>query len=160
MTFNLDTHIEPFMKDNQPLYIHKHSHHPKSITNQIPKMICQMISENSSNEEIFKGVYEEALRQSGYKGKMRYMPPRENVNRPKRKKERYPKKFFFNPPYNKEVYTNVGRRFLAIIPRGFPRMEWQIQPPNHYAKLLLHDELGQQNSQHSAKVMNGRKTSR
>ena len=170
LTFNLDTHtFEPFRKeDNQPLYIHKHSNHPKSITKQIPKMICQMISENSSNEEIFnrhKGVYEEALRRSGYKGKMRYTPPTENINRPKKKKkkERYPKKFFFNPPYNKEVYTNVGKRFLAIISRCFPRgSEWSGKFNRHTIKLSYSctKNLASKIAQHNAKVMNGRKTSR
>ena len=170
LTFNLDTHtFEPFRKDdNPPLYIHKHSNHPKSITNQIPKMISQMISDNSSNEEIFnrhKGVYEEALKRNGYKEKMRYIPPKENEMRPRRKKkkERYPKKFFFNPPYNKQVFTNVGKRFLAIISKCFPKgSAWSGIFNRHTIKLSYSctRNLASKISQHNAKVMNARKAPR
>ena len=44
LTFHLETKTyEPFRKDeNPPIYIHKQSNHPKSITKNIPGMITKM----------------------------------------------------------------------------------------------------------------------
>ena len=60
---------EPFRKkDNNPIYVNKGSNHPPNITNQIPRMIEKMVSDNSSSEAIFnrhKKVYSDALKQSG-----------------------------------------------------------------------------------------------
>ena len=111
LTFHIDTHTyEPYRKDdNPPTYIHKQSNRPPAITRNIPGMIQRMISANSSNEEIFnrhKGIYEEALRKSGYKSKMIYVP--QDDKGPRRKKVRYPLQFYWNPPYNRRVKTPVG----------------------------------------------------
>ena len=80
--------------------------------------------------------------------------------RRKKKKERYPKKFFFNPPYNKQVFTNVGKRFLAIISKCFPRgSAWSGIFNRHTIKISYSctRNLASRISQHNAKVMNGKK---
>ena len=70
-TFNLngDTY-RPYKKPNDLLlYIFKSLNHPPQIINQLPKIINDCLSRNSSNEEVFnscKYQYEKAFRDSGY----------------------------------------------------------------------------------------------
>ena len=71
ITFNLNNGTyRPYKKPNDLLlYINKSSNHPPEIINQLPKIINERSSRNSSNEEVFnssKYQYEKALRDSGY----------------------------------------------------------------------------------------------
>ena len=71
ITFNLNNGIyKPYKKPNDRLlYINKSSNHPPQIINQLPKIISDRLSRNSSNKEVFntaKGEYEEALKRGGY----------------------------------------------------------------------------------------------
>ena len=169
LTFHLETQTyEPFRKDgNQPIYIHKQSNHPSNITRNIPQMIEKMISNNSSTEEIFnrhKGIYQEALKKSGYKGDMKYVPTdgSENSHR-KTKRERYPKKFYFNPPYNRAVKTNVGKAFLGIVSRCFPKGHpWHKSFNRHTVKLSYSctKNVASKIAQHNTKVLNGKNISK
>ena len=76
---------EPFRKeDNVPIYVNKGSNHPPNITNHIPRMIEKMVSDNSSSEAIFnkhKKVYSDALKQSGYDGRIQYVPQKQTSKR-------------------------------------------------------------------------------
>ena len=70
-TFNLNSGtFKPYKKPNDSLlYIKKSSNHPPQIIKQLPKIINDRLSKDSSNEEVFnesKGEYENALKQSGY----------------------------------------------------------------------------------------------
>ena len=69
--FNLNNGIyKPYKKPNDRLlYINKSSNHLPQIINQLPKIISDRLSKNSSNKEVFntaKGGYEEAIKRSGY----------------------------------------------------------------------------------------------
>ena len=69
-TFNLNNGTyRPYKKPNALLlYINKSSNHPSKIINQLPKIITERLSRNSSNEEVFnssKYPYQKALRDSG-----------------------------------------------------------------------------------------------
>ena len=71
ITYNLNNGIyKPYKKPNDRLlYINKSSNHPPQIINQLPKIISDRLSRNSSNKEVFntaKGEYKEALKRSGY----------------------------------------------------------------------------------------------
>ena len=71
ITFNLNNGIHKLYKkpNDRLLYINKSSNHPPQIINQLPKIISDRLSRNSSNKEVFntaKGEYEEALKRSGY----------------------------------------------------------------------------------------------
>ena len=71
ITFNLNNGIyKPYKKPNDRLlYIKKSSNHRPQIIKQLPKIISDRLSRNSSNKEVFnkaKGEYEEALKRSGY----------------------------------------------------------------------------------------------
>ena len=76
-TFDLmNNTYKPYQKPNEePLYINKHSNHPPSVLRQFPKSIRKQISEISSNEEISNQsvpVYEKALNNAGFNGKLVY----------------------------------------------------------------------------------------
>ena len=114
---------EPFRKEElPPIYVNKKSNHPPVVTKNIPAMIEKRLNNRCSNEQAFnrhRNTYERALRQSGYNATLKY-----NENQPdpvKRKKERYPKKFWFNPPYNAKVRTSVGREVLKMLDKHFPK---------------------------------------
>ena len=122
ITFDLSNGtFKPFKKPNDPLlYINVKSNHPPQIIKQLPTSIAQRLSDNSANEQIFeecKPEYEEALRTSGYssnESELKFIPrkpPRKNRKR---------QVIWFNPPFNKNVATNIGKTFLGIIDKHFP----------------------------------------
>ena len=110
----------PFRKPNSdPLYINAKSNHPPSIIKQIPDMIGQRISENSCSIEEFNKaapVYNKALANSGFVEKIVYTP---SSNKKKRSRKR--NIIWFNPPFNANVKTNIGKLFLNLLEKHFPR---------------------------------------
>ena len=88
------------------------------------EIISKIISEISSNEPIFNQSvpnYEDALKKSGYDVSLKCTPtqnPDEN-NQQREKMKR--KVIWFNPPYSLYVKTNVGKLFLKLLDRHFPR---------------------------------------
>ena len=107
------------------MYIHTSSNHPPQIIKQLPTSIEERLSRNSSNKEIFdtiKNEYEDALQQSGYKKKLEYKSNQNNISsNNKTKKQRKRNIIWFNPPYNKDVRTNIAKTFLKLIDKYFPR---------------------------------------
>lgn len=107
---------------NTPLYVHKQSNHPPSILRNIPESINKRLSEISSDKESFdnaKKPYQEALNKSGYKHKLSYIDRTSEAPRANRNRQR--NITWFNPPYSKNVETNVGKSFLSLIDQHFPR---------------------------------------
>ena len=123
ITFNLnDGSFRPYHKpDENVKYIHVNSNHPPNIIKQLPKNIETRLSKLSSNEKIFyesAKYYEEKLKNSGYKTKLTYSPPQiTNNNKNKRKRNI----IWFNPPFNKNVSTKIGKLFLNLIDKHFPK---------------------------------------
>ena len=81
MTFNLvSDQYMPFMKPNNILhYLNTNSNHHPVILKNIPKGVNKILSEISSDEEIFKKVapqYQKALDESGhsYKPQCQHTP--------------------------------------------------------------------------------------
>ena len=113
-TFDLITDIyRPYRKPNDtPVYINKNSNHPPTVLQQLAKSVSKRISETSSNEQIFKGRYEEALKKSGFHEKLEYV--REEVDRhgKEEKKSRKRKIIWFSPPYS----NNVKKQCWKAIP--------------------------------------------
>ena len=112
----------PYIKDNNiPRYVHRKSNHPRSIINNIPKGVNRRLSENSTNETLFKAaipVYQDAFKNAGYDYAFKYEPPKEAAEKPKKNRQR--RKTYFNPPFSKNLRTNVGQQFLKIIDKCFP----------------------------------------
>ena len=123
VSFNLPNNsYRPYKKpNNKLLYIHTSSNHPPNIIKQLPFSINRRLTQNSSNKEIFdtcKTEYEEALQKSGYKRTSLKFDPNQ-LQKPKRQRKR--KIIWFNPPFSKNVKTNVAKTFLHLIDKHFPR---------------------------------------
>ena len=119
LDLNTGTHC-PYKKPNDTLlYVHTSSNHPQQILKQLPKSINDRLSRNSSNKTIFeksKLEYEEALRKSGYeKPILSFQPTKTTVT----KRNRPRNITWFNPPFNKNVSSNVAKTFLKLIDKHF-----------------------------------------
>ena len=126
VTFNLKSgKYWPYRKPNhQPLYIHQQSNHPPTIKKQIPSMLAKRLSLLSCNcDEFSKAIpdYVEAMRQSEHSGELTY----ESDHNRKPRKARKQNIVWFNPPFSKNVKTNIGREFLRLLSKHFP--------PHHHA---------------------------
>ena len=123
VTFNLTNETYyPYRKPNdQPLYINTKSNHPPNIIKQLPDAINRRISDISCNEAEWNKaipIYEDALKSSGYAETLTYnhhKPP----TRTKRNRQR--NIIWYNPPYSMNVQTNIGRTFLKLIEKHFPK---------------------------------------
>ena len=124
ITFNLgDGSYKPYKKpNNSQRYVHIESNHPQNIIKQIPDSISTRISTNSCNEAVFNEAapyYNERLKDSGYSEEIRYKnPPADGTPQNRRRKRNI---IWFNPPFCKSVETKVGRIFLKLIDKHFPR---------------------------------------
>ena len=101
------------------MYINISSNHPQTIIKQLPKMINRRISDLSSTEEEFnkaKGFYINALKRSGHNFKLTFEQPAENKH-PTRKRKR--KILWYNPPFSRNVQTNIEKQFFALINKHF-----------------------------------------
>ena len=98
--------------------MHTSSSHRPPIIKQIPESITRRLSDNSSHETIFnsaKGEYEATLKNSGFSPALMFTPLRT------RKKNRKRNIIWFNPTYNKNVKTNIGKIFIKLIDKHFPK---------------------------------------
>ena len=115
----------PYTKPNNiPLYIHKKSNHPPQIIKNIPKSINKRLSEISYDQDSFdKAVplYQKALNDSGYKHRLAFSPPTASEPPNSDRKNRHRDIIWYNPPFSKNVATNIGRTFLKILDEEFPK---------------------------------------
>ena len=121
VTFDLNTgKFKPFRKPNDdPLYINRHSNHPPSILRQLPTAINTRIASLSSDEQTFREctpMYQNALKHSNFDHDLSYI--RYTPQQPRRNRQR--NIIWFNPPFSKNVSTNIGRDFLSLIDKHFP----------------------------------------
>ena len=103
--------------NNKILYVDRHSNHPPTVLKNIPHNINKRLTSISSNQKVFDDAippYQKALDESGYDYKLKYNP------QSKRNRNRQRKTIWYNPPWNANVKTNLGRKFLNIIDRCFP----------------------------------------
>ena len=80
------------------------------------------VKKNSSSKAVFDSSredYEEALRKSGYKKTRLEYAPQHKPNTPGTKRSRQRNITWFNPPFNKNVSTNVAKKFLSLIKKHF-----------------------------------------
>lgn len=126
--FNLaNSSFMPYRKPNDlPVYIHKESNHPPTIKKELPRMISKRVSELSSNEQIFNRacpMYEKALKDSGFEEKLEYTRPLPNSSNAENqaKVNRKRKIIWYNPPFSQSVKSNIGKKFLKLVLKHFPR---------------------------------------
>jgi hypothetical protein len=157
VTLDLKNNIfHPYRKPNDtPQYIHHQSNHPPSILRQLPSMISKRLSSISSSEEVFnkaKNQYDKALEKSGFKEKTAYTPHIE-----KTKKNRPRKTIWFNPPYNRDVKTNIGNVFKKLIETHFPkhhRYHKLFNKNNLKLSYSCMPNMGQFINNHNKKILN------
>ena len=123
VTLNLETgKHKPYRKPNdEPKYINTKSNHPHTVIKQIPRGVNKRLSELSSTENEFneaKADYERALRESGHKHELKFIPKERNQRQNKKKKRKI---FWYNPPYNSTVTTCIGKKFLSLVDKHFPK---------------------------------------
>ena len=123
VTFNLaNGPYRPYKKANDSLlYINTSSNHPPQVNKQLPTSINERLSKNSSSKEIFnasKYEYETALKNSSYQQTELIFTKKEQR---KKKRNRSRNIIWFNPPFSRNVTTNVAKRFLNLINIHFPK---------------------------------------
>ena len=84
-----DGTYKPYHKpDNKITYINVQPNHRPNIIKQLPKAIEQRLSNNSSNETIFKEaapLYEKAFSEAGYDVKLKVQSKQENKTKNQKK---------------------------------------------------------------------------
>ena len=135
VTLNLNNgKYMPYVKPNNvPQYIHSKSKHPLGILKNIPESINKHFTEISSDEGSLNKAapqYQESINKSGYNQKLRYTPPTTTqklrytppttpqTNNQRRNRTR---NIWYNPPYSRNVTSNIGQEFLKIIDKEFPK---------------------------------------
>ena len=124
VTFNLTSgSYKPYMKpNNKLLYVHRQSIHPPALLKNIPDNINKRLSSISSSKEIFDEAippYQKALEESGYDYKFTYNTTTKQTTRSKWNRKR--NIIWYNPPWNSNVKTNLGKKFLSIVDKCFPK---------------------------------------
>ena len=115
----------PYRKPiNEPLYIHSKSNHPPSIMKHLPKNINDRLSSISGDKTEFdkaKPAYGQALKNNGFNSTLTYTAPSQlkSSQSAKRKRQRKRNIIWFNPPFDKNVTTNISTRFRELLDRHF-----------------------------------------
>ena len=128
VTLNLtDGSYYPYRKpNNETLYIDTNSNHPPTIIKHLPAAIGRRISDISSNKELFnkaKPHYESALKRSGHDEKLTYTERKKPAAHTAQhsRKNRQRNVIWFSPPYSMNVQTNIGKEFLNLVSKHFPK---------------------------------------
>ena len=124
VTLHLSTgKYQPYRKpNNKPVYVHQLSNHPPAIIQQLPKTISRRLTDISSDRHIFEEsapAYNDALRESGYVERVEYMEERKEETG-RRKKNRRRNITWYNPPFSKNVATDIAHKFLRLLDTHFP----------------------------------------
>ena len=125
VTLNLANgkHLPYNKPGNIPLYVNKKSNHPPRIIENILKSINKRLSEISIDENSFSKaapLYQKALDDSGYNHKLAFSVPTEQSPNSGRR-NRLRGIIWYNPPFSRNVATNVGRSFLKILEEEVPK---------------------------------------
>ena len=128
VTLNLsDGTYYPYRKaNNETLYIDSNSNHPPTIIKHLPATIGRRISDISSSKELFnqaKPRYESAIKQGGHDEKLMYTECKKPATHTAQNscKNRQRNIIWFNPPYSMNIQTNIGREFLNLVDKHFPK---------------------------------------
>ena len=121
VTFNICIgKYQSYKKPNDtPTYIDVNSNDPPNIIKILPNNISKRISNISSNKATFNNAapsYNDVLSASGYKENLTYQ---QDLTPSKKVRQR--KIIWFNPPYSVNVETNIGKTFLKLIDKHFPK---------------------------------------
>ena len=118
VTLNLNKgSYKPYAKpNNTPLYVHSEGYHPHSILKNIPLAINKRLNEISLNKESFDKAaptHQQALEKSGYKHQLKFHATTDDQTHSEERTRRR-NITWYNPPFSKNVATNVGNKFLRL----------------------------------------------
>ena len=116
-------------------YIYKKiSNHSPQIIKQLPKIISDRLSTYSSERKDFNrsnGEHENAPKRSGYNNiNLKYQP----LITSNTKQRRHRNIMRLNPPFSRNVSTNVASKFLQLLDKHFT-------PSNSLHKLVNHNTM-------------------
>ena len=125
VTLNLNSgSFKPYHKPDDIIhYINKESNHPPSIIKHLPASIEKRLSNNSSDEKMFKEAaiyHEDTLNKAGYINKLVYHTPKAS-NQENKNKNRQRNVIWFNPSYSRSVTMRIGQSFLHLLDAHFPK---------------------------------------
>jgi hypothetical protein len=121
VTFDLSNNLyKPYRKpNNEPLYINRSSNHPPPIIRELPKAVNKRINALSCDRQTFDRAaptYNDALSKSNFNVQLEY----EQHNNTNKRQTRQRNVLWYNPPYSKNVKTNLAHNFLQLIDKHFP----------------------------------------
>ena len=120
ITFDLTTGLfKPYNKTNNiPRYVNPKSIHPPSILKEIPKSLSKRISSSSCNEQGFNAAapfYKNILDKCWCSEKLTF----EKKQYTHERRIRGRNIIWYNPPFSKNVKTNIAKRFLLLLDKHF-----------------------------------------
>ena len=117
MDVTLDLKFAIYCPYTYCLYINKHSNPPLSIINRTASMISNRISEKSCDKHLEKTApdYNISLKNSGFIEYVTYIPS------PSKRQTRKRKIIWFNLPYSANAKIDVGKIFMRLVDKHFPR---------------------------------------
>ncbi len=121
VTFDLSNNsYKPYREpNNEPLYINRLSNHPPPIIRELPKAVNKRINAQSCDRQTFDRAaptYNDALSKSNFNVQLEY----EQHNNTNKRQTRQRNVLWYNPPYSKNVKTNLAQNFLQLIDKHFP----------------------------------------
>ena len=120
---------EPYRKpNNEPVYINEQSNYPPNIITDIPKAISKRLTNISCNKNVFDrnvDIYQTALKNSGFDGKVTYNDQSEqgnnvNIEEANQARKRKCAIIWYNLACSMNVKTNIGRIFFKLLQKHFP----------------------------------------
>ena len=99
------THYPYREPNNETLYIDTNSNHPPTIIKHLPAAIGRPLKQSGHDEE---SIYTK-----------RRKPVTYTVQNSRKNRQR--NIIWFNPPYSMNVQTNIGREFLNLVSKHFPK---------------------------------------
>ena len=126
VTLNLKTgKYQPYDKpDNTLLYINILSNHPPNIIKNVPGNKSKKINTLSADETAFnksKDLYNNALTESVFKHKITFQKQQNTSTLINNTKNRQRKIIWFNPPFDVNVSTNIGKKFFSLLGKHFAK---------------------------------------
>ena len=112
------THESYHKPNSDKVYVHNLSNHPPTVLKNIQANTELRLTKLNSNEKLFKNnadFYSKILAKSGHKSALNYQKDLENTRKVKKHKRPNTRTTWFNPPWNCELKTNLGKKFLNLI---------------------------------------------
>ena len=121
--------------ENFKPYVNQQTPHLTCTSIQTTHLINRRLPIISSDVNVFNEaapLYQEALQKSGYTHRLEYKPSLQKPPTPKHRRHR--NKIWVNPPFNKNVRSNIGRSLKNLIDKCFPADHRLRKIFNGYAK--------------------------